>query len=95
MTIMHLNIPRANLRLKSLWCWTHIEGAFALEGRVWIRVGHTHLHEASSMHHRSDLATVLVPDIVQDEPLAIVEAVADVPVLPLDGVPLHLMAPRF
>ena len=55
---------------------------------VGIRVGNDHLGDRRAVEDRTDRAVVLVADVVEDEPLAAVEADAQVPLLPAHRVAL-------
>ena len=55
-----------------------------------LSVGHRHLCNGGTVEDGPEAALVLVGDVVDDEALAPGEADADVPLLPLDQVALHL-----
>lgn len=59
-------------------------------GRAGLGVGDRHLHDGEAVDDGADAAAVLEPHLVQHEALAVVEADAEVPFLPLDPVALDL-----
>jgi len=60
-------------------------------GRAGLGVGDRHLDDGEAVDDGADAALVLEADLVEHEPLAVVEAEAELPLLPLHQAALDLV----
>ena len=63
-----------------------VEGVLAVLRRGRVAVGHDHLRERGAIENRALLAAIVVPQVVQRQPFAGVEADDEAPVLPLHPI---------